>query len=58
MVSSVSDEHLALGDGGVVLELLASAASSMSMLTTVGGRKLPRSTRIAFLRSTSLGCST
>ena len=28
------------------------------MLTTVGGRKLPRSTRIAFLRSTSLGCST
>ena len=30
----------------------------MSMFTTVGGRKLPRSTRIAFLRSTSLGCST
>ena len=28
------------------------------MFTCVGGRKLPRSTRIAFLRSTSLGCST
>ena len=28
------------------------------MLTTVGGRKLPRSTRMDRLRSTSLGCST
>ena len=37
---------------------LALAVSSMSRFTCVGGRKLPRSTRIAFLRSTSLGCST
>ena len=37
---------------------LANAVSSMSMLTKVVGRKLPRSTRTAFLRSASLGCST
>ena len=37
---------------------LALAVSSMSRFTCVGGRKLPRSTRIAFFRSTSLGCST
>src|SRR5580704_13553531 len=37
---------------------LARAVSSMSRLTCVGGRKLPRSTSTAFLRSTSLGCST
>ena len=37
---------------------LALAVASMSRFTWVGGRKLPRSTRIAFLRSTSLGCST
>ena len=37
---------------------LAWAVSSMSRFTCVGGRKLPRSTRTAFLRSTSLGCST
>ena len=30
----------------------------MSTLTQVGGRKLPRSTSTAFLRSASLGCST
>ena len=34
------------------------AVASMSRFTWVGGRKLPRSTRTACLRSTSLGCST
>ena len=57
MVSSVSTSTSRPSTAGSASNFCR-AHSSMSMLTTVGGRKLPRSTRIAFLRSTSLGCST
>src|SRR6266699_3299675 len=57
MVSSISGKIGLSATAGSSLNF-ASAHSSISRLTCVGGRKLPRSTRTALLCSTSDGCST